>query len=770
MFVKKEKSSYERKIFKGFFIVSMVSLVIVAIGGYSIYQRSMKERTDITMEAMAAQVEYKIDTVVDNVKKYYTEAAASAKLLELCGKNGQEVFYQELVEPLKLLKGPGYLTDFIKGFTFINKKEGWIVSNRGLYEWKDLINADEVSQIFQLMEQGWGNSGKWNISQIPPNPLNRREVNLSGISWIEKIPLISKQTDCIMIVNLDFDSISQLIQEGMGDYGVTVLDQNGSMIFSNEKAIAEYCMDQPEVVRQKVGLFSIREESAGTGKQMRVCKRQSDSSGWNYLISFNMDPVMEGADGILLLGGITAGSICIALALALILSRRMYSPVEKLMDKAKNVRNELTDEKNEFVCISTAMDKLVQDKQDLQAVIRGQKHELRNLFFQKLISGDISPKEVQSQKIELEIISGPFWMLMATAVRNSNDMPDGGIEKEAALIGAAEQMRKIGGDSLACDPILTGDLIFTVVRGNTVEQMQEMLMGMHRRLGEIIQATYRYTIYSGISRGIRKVEELSSAYNECLEAIRNNEILKKQNGVSTYDRYDLVFYSEMNPQKSAVLYCDSGYGKMIRDSVDSGDRENAFAVTDAFIDDLIQRKIMFHEQYVSLYGYLVEILSVANRAGISANAIFEKESSSVFNELGALHDLEEIRKFYKYQVIVPVMEYLQSYRSGMVGNVLNQVLELIEQEKGNLTLTECAERLGHHPSYIWKVMTGCMNITYSDYIQNYKLKEAKRLLVETNLPIVEIAVRLHYTSAQNFNRFFTKHEGMTPGKYRKMNQ
>lgn len=325
MFVKKEKSSYERKIFKGFFIVSMVSLVIVAIGGYSIYQRSMKERTDITMEAMAAQVEYKIDTVVDNVKKYYTEAAASAKLLELCGKNGQEVFYQELVEPLKLLKGPGYLTDFIKGFTFINKKEGWIVSNRGLYEWKDLINADEVSQIFQLMEQGWGNSGKWNISQIPPNPLNRREVNLSGISWIEKIPLISKQTDCIMIVNLDFDSISQLIQEGMGDYGVTVLDQNGSMIFSNEKAIAQYCMDQPEVVRQKVGLFSIREESAGTGKQMRVCKRQSDSSGWNYLISFNMDPVMEGADGILLLGGITAGSICIALALALILSRRMYS-------------------------------------------------------------------------------------------------------------------------------------------------------------------------------------------------------------------------------------------------------------------------------------------------------------------------------------------------------------------------------------------------------------------------------------------------------------
>lgn len=94
--------------------MSMVSLLIVAIGGYSIYQRSMKERTDITMEAMAAQVEYKIDTVVDNVKKYYTEAAASAKLLELCSKNGQEVFYQELVEPLKLLKGPGYLTDFIK--------------------------------------------------------------------------------------------------------------------------------------------------------------------------------------------------------------------------------------------------------------------------------------------------------------------------------------------------------------------------------------------------------------------------------------------------------------------------------------------------------------------------------------------------------------------------------------------------------------------------------------------------------------------------------
>jgi AraC-like DNA-binding protein len=58
------------------------------------------------------------------------------------------------------------------------------------------------------------------------------------------------------------------------------------------------------------------------------------------------------------------------------------------------------------------------------------------------------------------------------------------------------------------------------------------------------------------------------------------------------------------------------------------------------------------------------------------------------------------------------------------------------------------------------------NTTFSNYVGEHKLEEAKRLLLETDLTVLEIASKLSYTNSQNFIRFFSKLEGVTPGKYR----
>lgn len=778
--MKKGKSSYEKKIFFGFFAVSVISLIIVAGGAYGIYRNAMKDRLDITMDAIAAQVAYKTDTVIDNMRKYYTEAAVSAELLGLSSKNGEEAFYKELVAPLELLKGPGYLSEFITGFSFINRRQGWILSNRGLYSWEELENREDVESVFQLMEEHSAGAGIWMNQEEGELRKNRRAVEVGGISLAVRVPLMANQPDCVIIVNMDPHALNQLIQDGMGDYGITVLDQNGDLVFGSEEQVSAYCSEHwdKDHGNQMSTPYTIRmENEAGGETELRISQKQSDSSGWRYLVSFDMDPVMEGADGILLLGGVTVGSIGIALALAVIGSKRIYHPVEELVDQAKTIQNSRMDGKNEFTYISAAMDELARERLNLRDIIQGQRRELKNLFFQKLIAGDIPKGEVDARKEELGIVIRGKLMLMASSVRMDRREKEKSAGKDAVLIGIMEYMKQFVGDFLLCDPIWGGNVVFTIIceqetihQGKSGDNIQERLMRFHQKMGDMIQERYPCTVYSGVSNEVAEIKELPTAYYECLEAVRNNEILKQEAKGQPYDRYDLVFYGEMDVEKAAVLHCDAGYGKAIRDSVDGGDREQAFAVTDTFINDLIQRKIMFHEQQVSLYGYLVEILSVANRAGISANSIFENESSSVFAELGMYHDLEEIREFYKYRVIVPVMESIQSYRSGMVGNVLNRVLELVGAHEGDLTLAECARLLGHHPSYIWKVMTGCMNMTYSEYIQKYKLEEAKKLLRETDSPIVEIAARLHYTSAQNFNRFFTKHESMTPGQYRKMNR
>lgn len=83
-------------------------------------------------------------------------------------------------------------------------------------------------------------------------------------------------------------------------------------------------------------------------------------------------------------------------------------------------------------------------------------------------------------------------------------------------------------------------------------------------------------------------------------------------------------------------------------------------------------------------------------------------------------------------------------------------------------MTECADAMGVHPTYIWKILKMEKGKAFSDYLEEYKLEEAKRLLLRTNMTVAEIATELNYTNAQNFIRFFSKSTGVTPGKFRKL--
>ena len=200
------------------------------------------------------------------------------------------------------------------------------------------------------------------------------------------------------------------------------------------------------------------------------------------------------------------------------------------------------------------------------------------------------------------------------------------------------------------------------------------------------------------------------------------------------------------------------------------DEKLAGTVTEEFLGSLAENKVIFQERTLALYKYLAAVLSVAGAAGLSVNEIFEGQNRDLFSELNSIYGWDRIGNFYKEMVIRPVIQKLREFREGSVDSLLNQILNLVRERKGNITLGECADILGHHPSYIWKIMTSRMHVTFSEYLAGYKMDLARSLLLETDMTIAEIAEQLNYTSAQNFNRFFTKYEKVSPGKFRKMNR
>jgi AraC-like DNA-binding protein len=68
-----------------------------------------------------------------------------------------------------------------------------------------------------------------------------------------------------------------------------------------------------------------------------------------------------------------------------------------------------------------------------------------------------------------------------------------------------------------------------------------------------------------------------------------------------------------------------------------------------------------------------------------------------------------------------------------------------------------------HLNYCVRAATGA---TASDVIRRRVHLEARRLLLNTDLAIVDIAQRLNFSDASYFNRFFARHAGTTPRAFR----
>lgn len=108
-----------------------------------------------------------------------------------------------------------------------------------------------------------------------------------------------------------------------------------------------------------------------------------------------------------------------------------------------------------------------------------------------------------------------------------------------------------------------------------------------------------------------------------------------------------------------------------------------------------------------------------------------------------------------------------SDESPLANNVKEFLLKNPEEE---ITVKEIAEKLGvsyHYMIHQFKKTTGTTVIAFRNEL---KLSLAKRMLVQTDSPLTEIAQKCGFGSSSYFSKTFMASEKMSPSDYRKMNK
>ncbi|MGB4342062.1 MAG: AraC family transcriptional regulator ligand-binding domain-containing protein [Moraxellaceae bacterium] len=91
---------------------------------------------------------------------------------------------------------------------------------------------------------------------------------------------------------------------------------------------------------------------------------------------------------------------------------------------------------------------------------------------------------------------------------------------------------------------------------------------------------------------------------------------------------------------------------------------------------------------------------------------------------------------------------------------------LVEYEEGTLSLEQMADRL-HMSSRTLKRRLQDEGANYREIVEAVLRERATRLLMETDLPVSEIAFRTGYNDVSNFTRAFKRWTGKTPRDFRR---
>ncbi len=175
-----------------------------------------------------------------------------------------------------------------------------------------------------------------------------------------------------------------------------------------------------------------------------------------------------------------------------------------------------------------------------------------------------------------------------------------------------------------------------------------------------------------------------------------------------------------------------------------------------------------------------------------ARRIHERYPHIITVILTGYADFEYAQKSLRYgafdYLLKPVGEEALDDLLGRARTVLNDLYELPEEKRTSLSGEESvqqairymqehymedidigvlASEMGFHSAYLTRLFGRYVGISPLKYLTNIRIQEAKRLLLDTSLPISAVGEQVGYPDQFHFSKTFRKATGENPSAFRK---
>lgn len=243
-----------------------------------------------------------------------------------------------------------------------------------------------------------------------------------------------------------------------------------------------------------------------------------------------------------------------------------------------------------------------------------------------------------------------------------------------------------------------------------------------------------------------------------------------------------LFYVE----KGTLLYHTPGGQRLFRAGSGGMVNSNVLHRTQSLEANTIMRLHLFEPELISgIPGGRVEqryIAPLVHRPGLELMALSpaDPEQAKALELLRQSLSMDETAFGYEMQLQallsriwlafaqqLPTETPLSAEPDPASEKVKQMLLYMTAHAAEKLTVADIAAAAFCSERECYRCFRACLHTTPSDYLQNLRLQMASRMLIETRLPVTEVAQRCGLGSSSYFGAQFRQNFGCPPTEYRK---
>ncbi|MGG1634260.1 helix-turn-helix domain-containing protein [Paenibacillus sp. NRS-1760] len=749
--------SFYRKMIVFTLLSSIIPIIILGITSYILTSKTAKDNASQDITQVLSYASETIDNGLERVENNLIQLELSSFFtsdLKEMKRTNYSGFYSSIYQNMLAFMNGNPL---VKDISLYTLDENYLISST--YGGKKMESAVEREKYEKLLENNQQLVWQAGYSQ-------GGQVYDSGITLTSTIPLHTKDPIGIIQVIIDnkaFESLTKKFLKYKNQH-MFVIDEGGQLVFH---------MNGSEVPKDLFELITVAHE----GKQEFLYQWQgreylvtSMVSPIKKLLFVDMIPTAELYSSARKIAGITIGIVLVVLAagiaLAMIGTKRVYSPIRKLVSHISD--NQQADMgTDEFNYVQQRWKEINSKASQLEGQINQQFPLIRELFALRLLEGQFSHERREHLHELLRRYAIPEKQCAAVFIISYDHLSDAGkfqeSDKDLILFiiknMTTELLEQQQLEGMVINGLNDQVVVWLWTENEKMNAWSNNLKSGIEKIRQQITHFLQSPATIGLSRAASQVEELPDLYREAQLAIYSrminggNQIIESKGlAVSMMYRYPAEIENHLI------------------DSLQVGDLAETKRLLDAF-SDKVQSAVHNPELIRMSYDQLLTTtLRTVYLMNMSPEQLFGRTASELNFDMRSCATIHSINEWLIDRIFEPIMMSVSGKRNQEYEQLIEKVTDYIAANYNlDISLDQCAQICNLTPQYLSKLFKRTMDISFIEYLTQVRVEKAKELLEATDLMVNEIAEQVGY-NPKNFIRVFKKQVGLPPGQYREMHR